>query len=306
MSSPTVRLPRYRSALFAPANQLEVLKKLPRSRPDLAILDLEDAVPDSAEAKQQARQVAREAQVWLAAHHPEQAVYLRLNAVQSPYFADDLDALTPTLAGVVLPKLERAADLAEAVEQFGARGLAHLQIMAGLETVAGVENAGELLQGPGKGPSKGPSKGAVKGAVTSAYFGAEDYVADLGGVRTAAGLEVLYPRSRVAMLARLFGVAAYDIVVTKLRDDAAFLEDARVGRSLGYGGKLCIHPAQVALSHQVFSPSPEEIKRAWALLAAYEQGQQQGRGVIAFEGQMVDAPMLVRARAVLASAEVEA
>ncbi|TSA87285.1 CoA ester lyase [Deinococcus detaillensis] len=298
MSSPTVRSQRYRSALFAPANQLEVLKKLPRSRPDLAILDLEDAVPDSAEAKQQARQVAKEAQVWLAAHHPEQAVYLRLNAVQSPYFADDLDALTPTLAGVVLPKLERASDLEEAVEQFGARGLAHLQIMAGLETVAGVENAGELLQGS--------DKGAVRAAVTSAYFGAEDYVADLGGVRTAAGLEVLYPRSRVAMLARLFGVAAFDIVVTKLRDDAAFLEDARVGRSLGYGGKLCIHPAQVALAHEVFSPSPEEIKRAWALLAAYEQGQQQGRGVIAFEGQMVDAPMLVRARAVLASAEVEA
>ena len=131
-------------------------------------------------------------------------------------------------------------------------------------------------------------------------------MADLGGVRTEAGLEVLYPRSRVAMLARLSGVAAFDIVVTKLRDDDAFLQDARTGRSLGYGGKLCIHPAQVALAHQVFSPSPEEIKRAWALLAAYEEGQQEGRGVMAFEGQMVDAPMLVRARAVLASAEVEA
>lgn len=281
---------RHRSALFAPANQLAVLQKLPRSRPDLAILDLEDAVPDNAQAKQQAREVAREAQGWLAAHHPEQTVYLRLNAVHSPYFVDDLDALTPSLAGVVLPKLERAAELEEAVRQFRARGLNHLQIMVGLETVAGVENAAELLSGP----------------VTSAYFGAEDYIADLGGVRTEAGLEVLYPRSRVAMLARLAGVAAFDIVVTRLRDDAAFLEDARMGRSLGYGGKLCIHPAQVVLAQQVFSPSPDEIKRARALLAAYELGQQDGRGVIAFEGQMVDAPMLVRARAVLASAEVEA
>lgn len=281
---------RYRSALFAPANQLEVLRKLPRSQPDLAILDLEDAVPDSPEAKRQARQVAREAQAWLAAHYPEQAVYLRLNAVHSPYFVDDLEALTPTLAGVVLPKLERAAELDEAAEQLRARGLEHLQIMAGLETVAGVENAAELL----------------RGRVTSAYFGAEDYVADLGGVRTESGLEVLYPRSRVAMLARLAGVAAFDIVVTKLRDESVFLDDAKLGRSLGYGGKLCIHPAQVALARQVFSRSPEEIKRARALLAAYELGQQGGRGVISFEGQMVDAPMLVRARAVLASAEVQA
>lgn len=286
MPAPTPH--RYRSALFAPGNQLGVLQKLPRSRPDLAILDLEDAVPDNAQAKQQAREVAREAQGWLAARHPEQAVYLRLNAVPSPYFVDDLDALTPSLAGVVLPKLERAAELEEALAQLKARGLAHLQLMAGLETVAGVENAAELLSGP----------------VTSAYFGAEDYIADLGGVRTGAGLEVLYPRSRVAMLARLYGVAAFDIVVTKLRDDPAFLEDARTGRSLGYGGKLCIHPAQVALSHQVFSPSPEEIERAHSLLAAYELGQQSGRGVISFEGQMVDAPMLIRARAVLASAEV--
>ncbi|WP_161883403.1 HpcH/HpaI aldolase/citrate lyase family protein [Deinococcus alpinitundrae] len=296
MSSPTH--PRFRSALFAPANQLGVLQKLPRSRPDLAILDLEDAVPDRPDAKQQARDVAVEAQAWLAAHYPKQAVYLRLNAVHSPHFAADLAALRPSLAGVVLPKLEHAAELEEAVRLLRARGLHHLQIMAGLETVAGVEHAAELLQGPSEGPGKGP--------VTSVYFGAEDYVADLGGVRTGAGLEVLYPRSRVAMLARLSGVAAFDIVVTKLRDDDAFLQDARTGRSLGYGGKLCIHPAQVALAHEVFSPSPEEIKRAWALLAAYEEGQQEGRGVIAFEGQMVDAPMLVRARAVLASAEVEA
>ncbi|AWN23566.1 CoA ester lyase [Deinococcus irradiatisoli] len=281
---------RFRSALFAPGNQPEVLKKLPRSHPDLAILDLEDAVPDTQSAKQQAREVAREAAGWLAAHHPEQAVYVRLNAVHSPYFSEDLAALTSELAGVVLPKLERAAELDEALHQLAERGLSHLQVMAGIETVAGVEHAAELLRGP----------------VTSAYFGAEDYVADLGGVRSEAGLEVLYPRSRVAMLCRLAGVAAFDIVVTKLRDEGAFYEDAQLGRSLGYGGKLCIHPAQVGLAHQVFSPSPEEIKRAWALLAAYEEGQQEGRGVISFEGQMVDAPMLVRARAVLAAAEVEA
>ncbi len=281
---------RFRSALFAPGNQLEVLKKLPRTRPDLAILDLEDAVPDTPDAKRQAREVTLEAARWLSAHHPEQAVYVRLNAVPSPHFADDLGALTPGLAGVVLPKLERAAELTQAVALLSERGLGHLHVMAGIETVAGVEHAAELLRGP----------------VTSAYFGAEDYVADLGGVRSEAGLEVLYPRSRVAMLARLCGVAAFDIVVTKLRDEAAFVGDARLGRSLGYGGKLCIHPAQVTLAHEVFSPSPDEIKRAWALLAAYEEGQQEGRGVISFEGQMVDAPMLVRARAVLASAEVKA
>jgi citrate lyase subunit beta/citryl-CoA lyase len=139
--------------------------------------------------------------------------------------------------------------------------------------------------------------------VVVAYFGAEDYIADLGGVRTLGSTEVLYARSRVALAARLAGVLAVDQVVTRLDADDHFLTDAAEGRALGYRGKLCIHPAQVALAHRAFSPSPEELDRARRLVAAYEDAMARGEAAIAFEGQMVDEPLARHARAVIAATD---
>jgi citrate lyase subunit beta/citryl-CoA lyase len=150
----------------------------------------------------------------------------------------------------------------------------------------GVERARELLHPP----------------VAVAYFGAEDFIADMGGVRTAAGTEVLYARSRVALAARLAGVLAVDQVVTRLDAEDHFLADAALGRAIGYRGKLCIHPAQVTLANRAFSSSPEELERARRLLAAYDDAVARGEAAIAFEGQMVDEPLARHARAVLAAA----
>ncbi|MFC6592757.1 HpcH/HpaI aldolase/citrate lyase family protein [Deinococcus lacus] len=281
---------RPRSVLFAPANQVALLQKLPRSGPDIAAVDLEDAVPQG--AKGAARQEAHQAAEWFRAQVPQQAVYLRINAVSSPHFLQDLDVLEAGWDGVILPKVESAGDLARLSAELARRGLDGLPVMAGLETVAGVEGVGEILGG-----AHPPA---------SVYFGAEDYVADLGGQRTPEGLEVLYPRSRVAAQARLRGIPALDIVCTSFKDSAAFTREAKLGRALGYAGKLCIHPAQVADAHRVFSPSPQEVRRAQALLDAYAAAQARGAGVLSFEGQMVDAPMLILARATLQAAGREA
>lgn len=282
MAAPTLRP---RSMLFAPGNRADLIAKLPRSSPDAVVIDLEDAIPGNAEAKAAARPIARDAARDLIAAAPHLAVFLRVNAPHSPYFADDLAVLTPELAGVVVPKLERAADVQFVAEALGAHGL-NLPMLAGLETGAGVWNALEILK---------------EEAVMLAYFGAEDYTTDLGGRRTAAGLEVLYARSRVALAARLAGVAALDIVVTALNDEAAFRADAEAGRALGYAGKLCIHPAQVALAHDIFGATPAEAARARALLDAAHTAAERGHGAFSFEGQMVDEPMLSAARAVLAA-----
>jgi citrate lyase subunit beta / citryl-CoA lyase len=139
--------------------------------------------------------------------------------------------------------------------------------------------------------------------VAVAYFGAEDFVADMGGVRTPGSTEVLYARSRVALAARLAGVPAVDQVVTRLDADDHFLADAAEGRALGYRGKLCIHPAQVALANRAFSPSPEEVDRARRLMFAYEQAVARGEAAIAFEGQMIDEPLARHARTIIAAAE---
>jgi len=269
--------------LFAPGNRADLIAKLPRSAPDAGVIDLEDAVPGTDQAKTEARPVARDAARDLIAAAPHLAVFVRVNPVHSPFFADDLTVLTPELAGVVVPKLESAADVRAVVDALTARDL-NLPLLAGLETGAGVWNAGGILAEP---------------AVHWAYFGAEDYTTDLGGTRTPGNLEVLYARSRVALAARLTGVHALDIVVTRLNDEAAFREDAAQGRALGYGGKLCIHPAQVALAHEHFGPTDVEAERARRLLGAAHQAAGIGHGAFAFEGQMVDEPMLAKARAIL-------
>lgn len=276
---------KLRSVLFAPASKPEVIAKMPRSGADAVVLDLEDAVP--AVAKPEARTHARRQGPELATAHPALSVFVRVNSPVGPFFADDLAALSPELAGVVVPKLESAAQVAGVVQALRGAGLG-LPVFAGIETVAGVVRAAEVCSAPG---------------VAAVYFGAEDYVADLGGVRTAAGTEVLYARSQVAIAARMAGVPAVDQIVAELRDSERFITCAALGRSLGYRGKLCIHPAQVELANAAFSPSQAELDRARRLLAAYAEAAARGVASIDFEGQMVDEPLARQAQALVDAAE---
>jgi len=156
--------------------------------------------------------------------------------------------------------------------------------VAGLETVRGVADARDLLHAP----------------VVACYFGAEDYVADLGGIRTDGNDEVAYPRSYVAMAARLAGIPAFDMVTLDFGHDDRFIGEALEARALGYAGKLCIHPAQVALANEAFRPSAEEIDWALRLLAAFEEA---GGMTIAFEGMMVDEVVAARATAILTASD---
>jgi citrate lyase subunit beta/citryl-CoA lyase len=282
--SPAVPARRLRSLLFAPGNRADVCRKLPRSAPDAAVLDLEDSVP--APARAAARPLVRELAVELARAHPDTAWYVRVNPVPSPDFAADVaGALAPEIDGVVVPKLDAPAQVEDVVRALDAAGLGHVGVLAGIETAHGVEHAGAILTSAG---------------VTAGYFGAEDFIADMGGVRTPDGAEVLYARSRVALAGRLAGVPVVDQAVTAFGDDDRFVADALAGRSLGYRGKLCIHPSQVPLAHRVFSASPSEAERARRLLEAYEQAVAAGEAAIAFEGQMIDEALVRQARSLLA------
>ena len=207
----STRPERMRSMLFAPGNRPDVCAKLPRCRPDAAVLDLEDAVPP--QLRVEARALVRNQGAELARAHPEISWYVRVNAVASEWFAGDIaDALGPELDGVVLPKVDTVDQITEAADALARAGLAHLHVLVGLETALGVADARTILDQP---------------AVVATYFGAEDYIADIGGVRTPSSAETLYARSRVALAARLAGALALDQVVTSLNDEDAFLADAR-------------------------------------------------------------------------------
>lgn len=263
-----------------------MLAKLPRSAPDGVVIDLEDAVPP--DGKSDARRHAREMGERLAAEHPELGVYVRVNAVHSPWFTDDIgQALAPGLTGVIVPKLDSASDIEVVADALSGVRLSRLALVAGIETAVGVARVEDLLRAP----------------VAAAYFGAEDFITDMAGVRTESSAEVLYARSRVALAARIAGVHAIDQIVARFNDDEHFVADARAGRAIGFGGKLCIHPSQVPLANQVFSPSAEEIDHARRVVAAHDAATERGEAAIAFEGQMVDEPMVRRARDTLGAAD---
>jgi len=133
------------------------------------------------------------------------------------------------------------------------------------------------------------------------YFGAEDYVADLGGVRTSGNAEVATARAQIGQAARLGDVQAVDMVVADFADDDRFRREAAEARALGFAGKLCIHPAQVPLAEEAFRPTEAELAWAREVDAAYREAVARGDAAISVRGEMVDEPVARRARTLLAA-----
>lgn len=278
-----------RSALFTPATSPDRAAKLADLAADAGVIDLEDAVP--AERKVEARVAAREVAARVTSASPSFTLFVRVNPVDSAWFDRDIeDGLGERIAGIFLPKVESASDLVRARNALDAVGREECGIVAGLETGKGVLEARSI---------------ADSGACVAVYFGAEDYTADIGGTRTPGGLEVLYARSHVALAAAVAGIGALDEIVAEYNDDGRFREDASFGRSLGYTGKLCIHPRQVELANAAFTPSPEEVEFARRVVDAYRAAALKGTGAIGFEGSMIDEPMVTRAKSVLRAAGEE-
>jgi citrate lyase subunit beta/citryl-CoA lyase len=270
-------LTRVRSLLFMPGTRADMIAKIPRIGPDVAAIDLEDAVAPA--DKDRARATAAAAIDELG--DAPATILVRVNPVGSPWFAADVAAAARCAAvGIIVPKLSRSQDLHELRQALAENSWTDALVVAGIETALGVADARPLLAG----------------GLAGAYFGAEDYIADVGGQRTSAGTEVLYARSQVCLAAYLAGVPSIDEAVVGLGDDEYFVADARAGRAIGYQGKICIHPRQVELAHQVFTPTAEEVSHAEAVLAAGEAGV----GVV--DGQMVDSVHVKMAQSVLARA----
>jgi len=274
---------RLRSLLFAPAVRPDLLRKMPRTGADAIVIDLEDATPP--EAKDTGRAEMRSAVADLAGQLP---VLVRVNDDTTPWHDDDLDSLpTEGLAGIVVPKIETIAGLDSLAARLADRGL-NMPVIGGVETALGVADARSLL---------------AHDVISAGYFGAEDFVADLGGVRTASNDEVAYARAQIALAGRLANVTVIDQIVADFTDDDRCRRECLEARAMGYGGKLCIHPSQVSIANAAFLPSSEEIDRARRLLEAYDVAKAQGVASVAFEGQMVDEPVAVQARRVLAQAD---
>lgn len=268
----------WRSLFFAPANRHDLLAKFSRFDADNNVIDLEDGTP--VEQKESARGRLAEAVAAARSHGLAGRLFVRINAWSGPYGVADLQAaLKCNVNGIVLPKLETPDQLREidgVIEKSGRP----CEIVGGIESIAGVLNGLACVQ--------------ASANLRAVYFGAEDFITELGGRRTETGHEVLYARQRVLLAAKSAGIGAIDQAVVNIYSEESFQSDAMLGRDCGFDGKICLNPRQVRLANTLFTPDPEEIRYARRLLDAVEAAPV--AGVLSFEGQMVDAPLIKRAR----------
>lgn len=273
-----------RSYLFVPADRPERYRKALDSGADAVIIDLEDAVaPD---AKPAARAALRD---WALAEPALAAqVWVRINDQATPWFEADLELLRAVRpAGAMLSKAESAAQVAAVAAVLAP----HAGVIALIETARGLHQVETIAAAP---------------RVARLAFGTLDYALDLDlpdvtdmvtAAASAPGLA--YAACRIAIASRLAELPPPAAGVTAaIGDQAALLADFSLARACGFGAKLCIHPAQVAPVHQALAPTPEQ--EAWARRVLDAWTASQGRGAVRVDGRMVDRPVFMKARALLA------
>ncbi len=259
------------SFLFVPGDRPERFAKALASGAHAVIVDLEDAV--APQDKDAARQAVAQ---WLQPGHP---VWLRINSAETPWFEADCGILDrPGIAGVILPKAERAEDLARVHRCAGGA-----PVHALIETAAGFSEVTQLAKVPG---------------VQRLVFGSIDFQVDLG--IDGEGEELLMFRSQLVLASRLAGLLPPVDGVSLAIDDAQALEaQTQRSRRMGFGAKLCIHPRQVEVVNRAFQPSPQEVDWAHRVQAACAASK---GAAVAVDGKMVDRPILLKAQAILARA----
>ena len=279
-----------RALLYMPGDDRHKIEKALTLGVDCICMDLEDGV--AASRKAEARRVISAALAELDFGQAEKLV--RINPVGSGLEAEDLEAVLPRHPdGIVLPKVEGREHLERVVGRLEAAELANgwavnsIRLLADVETARGIPALGDMAAFP---------------RLDAFIFGAEDYAASLGVMRTVEGWEVFTARSLVVMHAKAHGLQAIDMVCMDFSDLARVRREAEFGAQLGYTGKQVIHPAQVGAVQEAFTPGDEAIKTARQLVEAFESQQQAGRGAFAVDGKLVDMPSIRSARSVLEQA----
>lgn len=266
-----------RTVLFSPGDKPDLLRKAPDAGADIVVFDLEDAVvPDR---KDEARETVAEV---VASTTADCEVCVRVNPLGAGGRAD-LNALTAAPDSVMLPKTKAATDVRALDDALTEHGL-DVPVLALLETPGGVLDA--------------PAIADVE-ATDAVLLGAEDLSAAVGFTRSEAGTEILYARERVVLAAARAGVDAIDTLYTDFEDSEGLAEDARFARDIGFDGKMAIHPAQVPVVNNAFTPDPEDIDWARRVLDARDTAQAEGRGVFAVDGEMIDAPLVAQAESIV-------
>ena len=289
----------YRSILAVPANNPRMVEKALASAADAVFLDLEDAVaPDSkAEARKDIVCALKELE-WRG-----RPTVFRANALDTPYFYRDLievvEQAGDSLDAVMIPKVNRPEDLHVVSTLLSQLELAmdlekgRIEIEAQIESAEGLANVDSIARATGR--------------LTALHFGPGDFAASVSMPQTSIGVmdewDEAYPghrfhyaMQRIVVAARAAGLRVLDGPVADYGDEEGLRRSCLIARSLGFDGKWCIHPAQIAVVNETFSPTDREVEWARKVVAAYEEANATGSGSVSVDGHMVDAASIKLAR----------
>ena len=278
------QLPIIRSMLSVPGLRERFIEKAQSVPADVILLDLEDSVPPA--RKLEARERVRQAIPRFDKRG--RGLFVRPNDLATGLLERDLEAVVqPGLDAIHLPKTH-SADVLRQVDHYlslleRVRDLApgSVRIIAWIESAQGVAEVESICRASPR--------------LVGASIGAEDYATSLGVMRTRQGEEIEFARARVANAALANGLIPIDCPEPDYQDLEHFERDIRHARTLGYRGKYCIHPAQVELANQVFSPDRAQLDWAERVARAYADAERAGLGAVGVDGAMVDRPIYQRA-----------
>ncbi len=273
-----------RSLLYIPGNNPGMIQNCAIYGSDGVLLDLEDSI--SISEKDSARKLVKHALRTLDFGSVERVV--RINGLDTSFFGDDLEEIVPACPDAVrIPKIDSPDDVRTADEIIARLEREHgmkagsVRIHAMLETARAIVNA--------------PSIAASSPRILGLTIGGQDLAADLGIKATREGLEMLYAKSAVILAAKANGLLAFDTVYTDINNPEGLREQARMSVSLGFSGKAAIHPSQIAIIHEAFSPDEKEVRKAERIVRGAREAEERGLGVVAVDGRMVDAPVVAQA-----------
>jgi citrate lyase subunit beta/citryl-CoA lyase len=284
-----------RSFLFAPGNRPRMVQKVITCGADAIILDLEDAVPIADKA------ATRDAIKTALLGYPQVRsckAYVRVNSLDTGLTADDVRGIVcPALDGIILPKVESAEELREGdavvgrVEEELRLPRGHLDLIPIIETARGLLNV-QAIAGAGT-------------RVRRLAFGAGDFTFDLGVNWFGDCPAIMLPRMLLPVISRAAGLEPpFDTVFQDIHDLDGLRKEAETAKALGFQGKMCIHPAQVAVVNDVFAPTAAEMAYARKVIEAFGAADAQGHASCTVDGKMIDYPLAERAKRVLAVAEM--
>ena len=277
-----------RSMLFVPGANAAMISNTFIYKPDSIMFDLEDSV--ALAEKDTARMLVAH-----ALQHPlyrELETVVRVNPLASEFGLLDLKAVVRAGTDIVrLPKTDSAQDIIDMdvaiteIEKACGRAVGSTQLLAAIESAQGILAVNDIAKASPR--------------LMGIALGAEDYVRNMKTERSPDGIELLFARSSILHAARANGLMAFDTVYSDARNEEGFLREASLIKQLGFDGKSLINPNQIVLIHNLFAPTQKEVDHATRVIAAAEEAERNGSGVVSLNGKMVDTPIIERAKLVL-------